>query len=715
MAQRVGLGGIAFAMLGTLVGLLRADDSVAQNERKFVYPETKKVDQVDDYHGTSIADPYRWLEDPESAETQAWVEAQNKVTFGYLESIPQRSAIAARVKQLWDYERFSLPFKRGGRYFYTRNDGLKNQSVLYFAEPLTAEPRELLDPNQLSADGTVALVGWSVSDDGRRLAYGLASAGSDWNEWRVLDVDTGKTLDDHLRWVKFSGASWSHDNQGFYYSRYDEPPAGQEFTKANYFQKLYYHKLGDPQSSDELIYQRDDEKEWGFHGHVTDDGRYLVIVVWKGSEPKNQIFYQDLQTPGAPVVELITGFDADYDFVDNDGTTFWFTTDHEASQRKLIAVDLNQPQREHWQTLIAQSEAKLDSVSRVGESFVAEYLQDARSVVKVCNLDGTFRREVPLPAMGTAGGFRGERGDNETFFAFTNYTTPSSIYRYDVASGETSLYRQPELKFNPDDFESKQVFYTSRDGTRVPMAIVHRRGLKLDGNNPTVLYGYGGFNISLTPAFSPSNLVWLERGGVYAVPNLRGGGEYGRDWHEAGQRQNKQNVFDDFLAAAEWLIANQYTRPEKLAIRGGSNGGLLVGAAMTQRPDLFRAAVPAVGVLDMLRFHKFTIGWAWVGEYGSADSAEHFPNLLNYSPLHNLKPGTRYPATLVVTGERDDRVVPAHSFKFAAALQAAHRGETPALIRIETKAGHGAGKPTAKLIAEAADVLAFLVKELDVK
>jgi prolyl oligopeptidase len=682
------------------------------NGRKFVYPETKRIDHVDDYHGSAVADPYRWLEDPDSEETKAWVAAQNKVTFDYLARIPERAAIESRLTELWDYERYSLPVKKGGRYFYTRNDGLKNQSILYVADSMQEPPRELLDPNRLSADGTIALASWSVSDDGKRLAYSLASAGSDWNEWKVLDVDTGKTLADHLKWVKFSSASWTPDNAGFYYSRYDEPPADQTFTKANYYQKLYYHKLGDPQSNDQLIYQRADQKEWGFHGRVTDDGRYLLIVVWKGSEPKNQIFYKDLKSSEAPVVELITGFDADYDFIDNDGSTVWFSTDNNAPLRRVIAVDLAKPQPENWRTLIPESKATLQSVNRVGEALVAEYLQDAHSAAKVFDLQGQHLRDVPLPAIGSADGFRGERGDNETFFSFTNYTTPGTIYRYDVATGATSVYRAPALKFNPAEYESKQIFCTSRDGTQVPMTIVHRRGLKLDGNNPTMLYGYGGFNISLTPAFSVSALAWLERGGVYAVPNLRGGGEYGRDWHEAGQKHRKQNVFDDFIAAAQWLIDNKYTRPGRLAIRGGSNGGLLVGAAMTQRPELFAAAVPAVGVLDMLRYHKFTIGWAWVAEYGSADDPEHFANLLKYSPLHNLKPGTHYPATLIVTGDHDDRVVPAHSFKFAAALQAAHAGERPAMIRIETRAGHGAGKPTAKLIAEAADVLAFLTYEL---
>ena len=542
-----------------------------------------------------MADPYRWLEDIDNPATKAWIEAENKLTFAYLNEIPARKTLETRLTQLWDYERYSLPVKRGGRYFFTRNDGLKNQSVLYMTDSLHGTARELLDPNRLSADGTIALTGWSVSEDGKKLAYGLATAGSDWNEWKVLEIDTKKELSDHLKWVKFSGTSWNKDSTGFYYSRFDEPPPKQEFTGINFYQKLYFHKLGDSQDKDQLIYERKDEKEWGFGGYVTDDGRYLIIYVSKGSEPKNQIFYKDLTQADSPVVELITGFDADYDFVDNNGSIFWFSTDNNAPQRRLIAIDLAKPNREQWQTLIAESKATLTSVSRVGEQFIVDYLEDAHSVVKVFDLSGKFVRDVPLPEIGSAGGFRGERGDNETFYMFTNYTTPASIYRYDVATGVSEVFRKPNVQFNPHDFESKQVFYTSRDGTRVPMMIVHRRGLKLDGNNPTILYGYGGFNISLTPSFSVSNLVWMEQGGVYAVPNLRGGGEYGRDWHEAGMREKKQNVFDDFIGAAEWLIANKYTKPEKLAIRGGSNGGLLVGAVMLQRPELFGTRFQQLG------------------------------------------------------------------------------------------------------------------------
>lgn len=679
---------------------------------KLRYPAARRADQVDDYHGTKIADPYRWLEDPDSDETRAWVEAQNKLTFGWLEQIPAREKIKARLTELWNYERFGLPSKRGGRYFYTRNDGLQNQAVLYVADSLHGEPRLLLDPNKLSSDGTVSLSGTAVSEDGAYLAYGLASAGSDWIEWKVRNIATGEDLEDHLNWVKFSGASWTKDGRGFYYSRYDAPAAGEKYTGANFYQKLFYHRMGEPQEKDTLIYERKDQKEWGFGGRVTEDGQYLIIHVWRGSEQKNQIFYQKLGEPGSPVVELITGFDGDYDFLGNEGTAFWFVTDLDAPLKRVIRIDLDRPEREHWQTLIPEGKHVITGADVVGGRFVIEYLQDACSAVSVFETSGKLVRQVSLPGIGTASGFGGRQDDPETFYSFTNYTTPGSIYRYDVVTGETQLWKEPKVAFDRDQFESKQVFYKSKDGTRVPMIIVHKKGLKLDGSNPTILYAYGGFNVSLTPGFSLSNIVWLEMGGVFAVPNLRGGGEYGRAWHEGGMRHNKQNVFDDYLAAAEYLIAEKYTRPDKLAIRGGSNGGLLVGAAMTQRPELFGAAIPAVGVMDMLRYHKFTIGWAWAPEYGSADEKEMFPTLLAYSPLHNLKPGTKYPATMVTTADHDDRVVPAHSFKFAATLQQAHAGDAPVLIRIETKSGHGAGTPTSKLIEAAADGYAFLVRAL---
>lgn len=678
------------------------------------YPVTRQSPQVDEYHGVKVADPYRWLEDDNSPETKAWVEAQNKVTFGYLEKIPQRAAIKDRLTRLWNYERYGVPFKQGGRYFYAKNDGLQNQSVLYTITSLAAEPTMLLDPNALSADGTVALSGYTITDDGRLMAYGLSSAGSDWQEWRVRDVQTGQDLPDHVNWVKFSSASWTKDGRGFFYSRYDEPTEGTKLTKANYFHKLYHHRLGTPQSEDKLVYHRPDHKDWNFYGGVTDDGRYLIITASQGTDPKNRVLYKDLSQPDSPVVELLMEFDADYTFIDNEGPVFWFKTDLNAPRHRVIAIDITRPERANWKEIIPQASETLARVGVVNHQFICSYLKDARSQVKIFGLDGRFIREVALPGIGSTGGFGGQRKDTETFYSFTSYTSPGTIFRYDLTTGNSTVFRQPKVDFNPDDYETRQVFYASQDGTRVPMFISHKKGLKLDGRNPTLLYGYGGFNISLTPGFSVANLAWMEMGGVYAVPNLRGGGEYGEEWHRAGTRLQKQNVFDDFIAAAEWLIANKYTSPKKLAISGGSNGGLLVGACMAQRPDLFAATLPAVGVMDMLRFHKFTIGWAWTSDYGSAEDPEEFRALYAYSPLHNLKPGTKYPATMVTTADHDDRVVPAHSFKFAAALQAAQAGKSPTLIRIETKAGHGAGKPTAKLIEEAADKWAFLVNELGV-
>jgi prolyl oligopeptidase len=675
------------------------------------YPATRMSDHVDDYHGTKIADPYRWLENPDSADTRAWIEAQNKVTFAWLEKLPLREKLRTRLTELWNYERFGLPQKKGGRYFFTRNDGLQNQNSIFLVDQLGGDPRLLIDPNQLSADGTIALGNWEISDDGKLLAYDLAESGSDWRECHVLEIDTGRKLSDHLKWTKFSGLSWTPDNKGFYYSRYDEPPEGKKFIGANYYQKLYYHRLGEPQAKDTLVYKRDDEKEWGFDGRVTDDGRYLIISVWRGTERKNQVFYQDLQAAAAPVVELLVGFDAQYEFIDNDGPVFWFVTDNDAPLKRIVAIDTREPARDEWIEVIPESKDTLEDASVVGEHFVVSYLHDACSAVRIFDLEGKHVRDVTLPGLGSVNGFSGRRNDAETFYAFTSYTTPGSILRYDVKTGESQLFREPKVKFDPERFDTRQVFYTSKDGTKIPLMIVSRKGLTQDGSHPTILYGYGGFNISQKPNFSISTIAWLELGGVYAVANLRGGGEYGRPWHEAGMQGRKQNVFDDFVAAAEWLIANKYTSSERLAIRGGSNGGLLVGAAITQRPELFAAAVPAVGVMDMLRFHKFTIGWAWVSEYGSSDDKAQFDVLRKYSPLHNLKPG-KYPAVLVTTADHDDRVVPAHSFKFAATLQQAQAAENPVLIRIETRAGHGAGTPTTKLIEAAADVFAFLAASL---
>ncbi|MEH2369500.1 prolyl oligopeptidase family serine peptidase [Nostoc sp.] len=685
------------------------------SEKSLTYPTSDKSNQADNYHGTLVADPYRWLEDPDSEETRTWIEAQNQVTFAYLSEIPAREKIKQRLTKLWDYEKYGIPFKEGDRYFYFKNDGLQNQSVFYTLKTLDDQPQVLLDPNKLSEDGTVALSGLSISEDGKLLAYGLSSSGSDWQEWKVRNVETGEDLQDHLKWIKFSGASWTHDNQGFFYSRYDEPNEKTRLEDVNYYQKLYYHQLGKPQSEDILIYHRPDQKEWGFSGGVTEDGRYLIISIWLGTDSKNLVFSKDLTNPNAEVVELINQFEADYSFIDNDDSVFYFRTDLNAPRGRVIAIDTKNPAPENWREIIPQSAETLESVGILHNQFVADYLKDAHSQIKIFDLKGAFIREVELPGLGSAGGFGGKRYDTETFYSFTSFTIPGTIYRYDIVTGKSELFRQPQVDFNPDEYETKQVFYHSKDGTGVPMFITHKKGIKLDGNNPTYLYAYGGFNASMTPGFSVSLLVWMEMGGVYAMPNIRGGGEYGEEWHQAGIKDQKQNVFDDFIGAAEWLIANKYTKTEKLAIAGGSNGGLLVGACITQRPDLFGAAIPAVGVMDMLRFHKFTIGWAWTSEYGSADNPEEFPALYAYSPLHNIKPNTAYPATLITTADHDDRVVPAHSFKFAAALQEAHTGDAPTLIRIETKAGHGAGKPTAKIIEEAADKWAFLVRALDVK
>lgn len=686
--------------------------SNAMSSTSLTYPESAKGSQVDVYHGVEVPDPYRWLEDPQSPESRQWIEAQNRVTFGYLEQLPRRQQINQRLTNLWNYERYSTPFKRGGRYFYFKNDGLQNQSVLYTLPSLEAEPRVLLDPNTLSEDGTVALSGLAVSENGAYLAYGLSTAGSDWVEWHVRDIATGEDTDDLLQWVKFSGASWTHDHKGFFYSRYDEPDETTKLEAVNYYQKLYYHRLGTPQSEDVLVYERSDQKEWGFSGEVTDDGKYLVISVWKGTDPNNLVFYKDLTHPDSSVVELIQEFDASYGFIDNEGTKFWFRTDLDAPKGRLIAIDLTQPAPDQWQEIIPEREDTLEGVGILNHQFVADYLKDAYTNIRIYSLEGDFVRDVELPGIGSAGGFDGKREDTETFYSFTSFTVPNTIYRYNMITGESTLYRQSQVDFDPGEYETHQVFYSSADGTQIPMFVTHKKGLELNGQNPTLLYGYGGFNVSLTPSFSVSNLVWMEMGGIYAVPNLRGGGEYGEAWHQAGTKLNKQNVFNDFIAAAEWLIENRYTSSDKLAIMGGSNGGLLVGACMTQRPDLFAAALPAVGVMDMLRFNQFTIGWAWESDYGSPENEEEFKALYAYSPLHNLKPGTDYPATLITTADHDDRVVPAHSFKFAAALQASHVGPDPVLIRIETKAGHGAGKPMAKVIEEVSDKWAFLAENL---
>ncbi|MBM3969619.1 MAG: S9 family peptidase [Planctomycetes bacterium] len=679
------------------------------------YPETKKVDHVDDHHGTKVPDPYRWLEDDvrQSKQVAAWVEAQNKLTFSFLESIPQREAIKKRLTELWNYEKYGVPFKVAGRYYYFKNDGLQNQSVMYTLETLASEPRVLIDPNTWSKDGTVALASTSFSEDGKYLAYSVAEAGSDWNIWRVMEAETGRLLTDELKWVKFSGVSWTKDSRGFFYSRYDEPKEGAAFQSLNKNQQVFYHRVGSPQSDDVLVYKRPDQPDWGFQTTVSEDGRYLIITTWKGTDDKYRVVYKDLLEPYGMPIDLIDNFDHEYTFIGNEGPVFFFQTELEAPRKRVIAIDIRKPHL--LKELIPEAKETLVGVNILANQFVATYLKDAKTQVKLFSLDGRFVREVEFPGIGSAGGFGGKREDTETFYSFSSFNMPTSLFRYDLLTGKSELFRQAKVKFSPDDYEVSQVFYKSKDGTRVPMFLSHKKGLKRDGSNPTLLYGYGGFAISQTPSFSVSRLAWMEMGGVLAVANLRGGGEYGEEWHQGGTKLNKQNVFDDFIAAAEWLIENKYTSSPKLAIQGGSNGGLLVGACMAQRPELFGACLPAVGVMDMLRFHKFTAGRFWVDDYGSADDAEQFKAIFAYSPYQNLKPGKKYPATLVTTADTDDRVVPGHSFKFAAALQAAQTGDSPTLIRIETRAGHGAGKPTSKIIEEVSDQWAFLVKTLGMK
>jgi len=680
------------------------------------YPQTKRIDHTDEYHGTVVADPYRWLEDDvrNSADVREWVDAQNKVTFAFLHAIPERKRIQERLTQLWNYARYSAPTKAGGKYFFSKNDGLQNQAVYYMLDNLNAEPKVLLDPNTWSKDGTVALAGVSISDDAKYVAYGVAESGSDWHTWRVLDVATGKPLADELKWVKFSGIAWTKDGKGFYYGCYDEPKKGDAFQGLNRNQRLMYHRVGTPQSEDALAFKRPDHPDWGFMPRVSDDGRYLVITIWQGTDDRYRVVYRDLQDTAAQPVELINHFNDNYSFIDNAGPVFYFRTDLNAARGRVIAIDTRKPQTEHWQDVIAQTTDNLVAVDWVGDQLIATYLHDAHTRVKVFSPAGKLVRDIEFPGLGTASGFSGRKTDTETFYSFSSFDTPPSIFRFDLLTGVSSLFRQSAVAFQPNDFEVKQVFCRNKDGTKVPMFITAKKGLKLDGNNPTLLYGYGGFNVPLTPQFSTARIAWLEMGGVLAIANLRGGGEYGKDWHKAGTKLQKQNVFDDFIAAAEFLISEKYTRSDRLAIQGGSNGGLLVGACMVQRPELFGACIPAVGVMDMLRFHKFTAGRFWVDDYGSADNPEEFKALYAYSPYHNLKKGVKYPPTLVTTADTDDRVVPGHSFKFTAMLQYCQDGPAPVMARIETKAGHGAGKPTAKLIEEAADVYAFLVKTLKI-
>ncbi len=668
------------------------------------YPKTKIVDVAEDFHGVSVPDPYRWLEDAGSPETKSWVDAQNAVTQSFLATCDTRDALKERLTRLWNYERYSVPFLAGGRFFYFKNNGLQNQAVLFMDE------KELLDPNTLSKNGTVALGALSVPDKGKYLAYSLQEAGSDWQTWHIKNIETGENLPEVLNWSKFSGASWAKDSSGFYYSRYEAPGDGEELQKVNKNQKLCFHALGTSQSDDPVIYERPDQPDWGFSGSVSEDGEWLIIHSWVGTDPKNRLFLKNIKE-NSEVQPFLTNFDASYSVLGNDGNLFYIQTDKNSPRGRVISVDANFPGEEAWKTLISEAKETLESVSLLGDTFFCTYLRDALTLVKRFSLAGEDLGEVALPGLGSAYGFGGKRSLAETYFSFTNFTTPSQVWRYELASGESHLWRKPTLDLDLSELIVEQAFVTSKDGTKVPLFLTYKKNTSKNGTNRVYLYGYGGFNISLTPNFSVSNALWLERGGVLAVACLRGGGEYGEDWHEAGTKLKKQNVFDDFIACAEWLIEEGWTRPEKLAIAGGSNGGLLVGACLTQRPELFGACLPAVGVLDMLRFHRFTIGWAWQSDYGDVESPEEFRALYSYSPYHNLKPGVSYPPTLITTSDHDDRVVPAHSYKFAAHLQACQSGP-PTLIRIETDAGHGAGKPISKSIEEQADIYAFLERVL---
>ncbi|MFD2517311.1 prolyl oligopeptidase family serine peptidase [Salinimicrobium flavum] len=686
-----------------------------QTETKIVlnYPETKKVDTVSTYFGTEVKDPYRWLEDDRSPETEAWVEAQNKVTFGYLDQIPFRENLKNRLSELWNYEKIGAPFKEGDYIYFAKNDGLQDQYVIYRKKSENDAAEVFLDPNKFSEDGTTSLGGMNFSEDGKILAYSISEGGSDWRKIIVMDAETREIKEDTLKNVKFSGVSWK-GNEGFYYSSYDKPE-GSELSAKTDQHKLYYHKLGTSQENDKLIFGgTEDQKHRYVGGSVTEDNKYLFISA-RNSTSGGKMFMMDLSEENPELVTVIGNEETDSYVIENMGSKLYIVTNLEAPNRRIVTVDASHPTPEHWEDFIPETENVL-SPSTAGGYFFTEYMQDAVSNVKQYDYEGNLVREVELPGVGSAGGFNAKKEEKVLYYSFTNYVTPGSIYKYDIEAGTSELYNKPDIDFNPDDFTSEQVFYTSKDGTKIPMIITYKKGLERNGKNPTILYGYGGFNISLTPSFSIANAVWMEQGGIYAVPNLRGGGEYGRSWHDAGTKLQKQNVFDDFIAAAEYLIDNNYTSSDYLAIRGGSNGGLLVGATMTQRPDLVKVALPAVGVLDMLRYHTFTAGAGWAYDYGtSEESEEMFRYLKGYSPVHNVKKGVSYPATMITTGDHDDRVVPAHSFKFAAELQEKHAGEAPVLIRIETNAGHGAGTPVSKTIEQYADIFGFTLYNMGFK
>lgn len=677
------------------------------------YPDTKKGDVVDVYFGTQVADPYRWLEDDNAAETAEWIAAQNEVTFGYLEHIPFRNALRNRLETIWNYPRYGVPFKKGGKYYHFKNDGLQNQSVLYVQESLEAEPKVLLDPNTFSEDGTIALSNLSLSNDGRYLAYGFSRGGSDWSEIVVMEIENREILPDTVKWVKFSRISWQ--GNGFYYSAYDPPRPGEALSGANEYHKIYYHKLGTPQSNDHLIFEDKKHPKRNFSAGVTDDERFVIIAASE-STSGNALWVRDNLLMGSTFRLIAEGFDYDYSVIDHINGKLLVNTNYEAPMNRVVLIDHLNPAPENWVDLIPEKENVLRSVRLAGDYILVTYLEDANTQAYFYDYEGNMIQKMELPTLGTLTGFNGEKGDNEAFYGFTSFTFPSTVYRYDLEKHTSELFTDSEVDFNPEDFVTEQVFFTSKDGTEVPMFIVHKKGIRLNGDNPVLLYGYGGFNASLVPSFSVARLPFLEQGGVYVSVNLRGGGEYGVKWHQAGTKMNRQNVFDDFIAAAEHLIEINYTRPEKIAMIGGSNGGLLVGAAMTQRPDLFKVAIPIVGVLDMLRYQHFTIGWAWAHDYGtSEESEEMFRYLLGYSPLHNVKQGVHYPATLAITADHDDRVVPAHTFKFIAELQSKHEGPNPILVRVETQAGHGAGKPTSKMIDESADMYSFIMYNLGMR
>lgn len=676
------------------------------------YPPAAKDNTVDEYFGTKVADPYRWLENDTSEATAQWVKAQNEITESYFSKIPFRDKLLKRLTKLADYEKIGIPFKRHGRYYIYRNNGLQNQSVLYTMDTIDGEQRVFLDPNKLSDDGTVALNGVYFSHNGKYAAYSISRSGSDWEEFYVLDVVTGRQLDDHIEWAKFSGAAWQGD--GFYYSAYDAPMKGKEFSNVNEVHKIYYHKIGTPQSADVLFYQNPAYPKRFYGVNVTED-ETMAFLSESGEGAGNNLYVRDLRQKDSQFIQMTSDMDYSYYPIENFGDTIYLMTNYGAPRNRLMKATLSAPGLKDWKNVVAETENVLDAADVIGGRLFLTYMKDASSHAYVCDLDGHVLHEVALPTIGSVY-FRGKKEDKECYYQFSSYTVPGTIYSYDIEANKSTVYAAPKTGFNADEYVSEQVFYTSKDGTRVPMSITYKKGMKRNGKNPVYLYGYGGFNISLTPYFSSSRIPFLERGGIYAVANLRGGSEYGEEWHQAGTKMNKQNVFDDFIAAAEYLIANKYTDTDHLAIVGGSNGGLLVGACMTQRPELFRVAVPEVGVMDMLRYHKFTIGWNWASDYGtSEDSKEMFEYLLGYSPLHNLKPGTAYPATLVTTADHDDRVVPAHSFKFAATLQECHSGAAPVIIRIETKAGHGGGKPLSKTLEEQADIYSFILYNMGLK